>query len=171
MSNTKLVESSMKIYQDFTLDSNHKLLSLSFQINANISQLSRHPRSIRSLRKLVDPNTNESYAHRFKELSRSLLLYSDDQFTKFSSRISAVDYIEKCNNSICQAIYTLLYDCCGRVSHPRDPLHDFWTDKIQEAYDCRELCYRKWRKAHGLNKFHYWLKHQEAQVALHRLIN
>jgi hypothetical protein len=73
MSNTKLVESSMKIYQDFTLDSNHKLLSLSFQISANISQLSRHPRAIRSLRKLVDPNTNESYVHRFKELSRPLL--------------------------------------------------------------------------------------------------
>ncbi|KAG1126825.1 hypothetical protein G6F38_013717 [Rhizopus arrhizus] len=42
---------------------------------------------------------------------------------------------------------------------------------MQEAYDYREFCYRKWRKAHGLNKFHYWLKHQEARAALRRLIN
>jgi hypothetical protein len=125
MSNTELVESSMKIYQGFSLDSNRTLLSLSFQISANISQLSRHPRATRILRKLVDPNTNESYVHHFKELSRPLVLYSDGQFTKFSSRTSAVDYIEKRNNDICQAIYTLLYDCCGRVSHPRDPLNDF----------------------------------------------
>jgi hypothetical protein len=37
---------------------------------------------------------------------------------------------------------------------------------MQEAYDYRELCFRKWRKAHGLNRFHYWLKHQEARAKL-----
>ncbi|KAG0786380.1 hypothetical protein G6F22_006146 [Rhizopus arrhizus] len=171
MSNAELVEPSMKIYQDYSLDSNHKLLSLSFQISANIPQLSGHPRVIWSLRKLADPNTHESYVYRFKELSQPLLPYDDAQFTNFNSRTSAVDYIEKLNNDICQAIYTSLDDCCGRVSHSGDPLYDFWTDKMQEAYDYREFCYRKWRKAHGLNKFHYWLKHQEARAALRRLIN
>ncbi|KAG1546448.1 hypothetical protein G6F49_010495 [Rhizopus delemar] len=68
------------------------------------------------------------------------------------------------------AIYTSLYDSCGRASHSTDPLRDFWTGKLQEAYDYRELCYRKWRKAYGLNKLHYWLKHQEARATLRRLI-
>ncbi|KAG1141420.1 hypothetical protein G6F37_012820 [Rhizopus arrhizus] len=171
MSNAELVELSMKIYQDYSLDSDHKLLFLSFQISANIPQLSGHPRVIWSLRKLADPNTHESYVNRFKELSQPLLPYGDAQFTNFNSRTSAVDYIEKLNNDIFQAIYTSLDDCCGRVSHSGDPLYDFWTDKMQEAYDYRELCYRKWRKAHGLNKFHYWLKHQETRAALRRLIN
>ncbi|KAG1046997.1 hypothetical protein G6F43_010535 [Rhizopus delemar] len=63
----------------------------------------------------------------------------------------AVDYIEKLN--------AVLY-----------PLRDFWTDKLQEAYAYRELCYRKWRKAYELNKLHYWLKHQEARATLRRLI-
>ncbi|KAG1063576.1 hypothetical protein G6F41_010687 [Rhizopus arrhizus] len=33
-----------------------------------------------------------------------------------------------------------------------------------------ELCYRKWRKAQGLNKLHYWLQHQEARATVRRLI-
>ncbi|KAG1407940.1 hypothetical protein G6F60_001830 [Rhizopus arrhizus] len=33
-----------------------------------------------------------------------------------------------------------------------------------------ELCYRKWRKAQGLNKLHYWLQHQEAHATVRRLI-
>ncbi|KAG0968919.1 hypothetical protein G6F31_002361 [Rhizopus arrhizus] len=33
-----------------------------------------------------------------------------------------------------------------------------------------ELCYRKWRKAEGLNKVHYWLQHQEACATVRRLI-
>ncbi|KAG1647047.1 hypothetical protein G6F44_000217 [Rhizopus delemar] len=78
--------------------------------------------------------------------------------------------IEKLNADLCQAIYTSLDDSCGRVSLSTGPLRDFWTDKLQEAYAYRELCYRKWRKAYGLNKLHYWLKHQEARATLRRLI-
>ncbi|KAG1042623.1 hypothetical protein G6F43_011851 [Rhizopus delemar] len=78
--------------------------------------------------------------------------------------------IEKLNAGLCQAIYTSLDDSCGRVSLSTGPLRDFWTDKLQEAYTYRELCYRKWRKAYGLNRLHYWLKHQEARATLRRLI-
>ncbi|KAG1135799.1 hypothetical protein G6F37_012515 [Rhizopus arrhizus] len=38
------------------------------------------------------------------------------------------------------------------------------------ATTVEELCYRKWRKAQGLNKLHYWLQHQEARATVRRLI-
>ncbi|KAG1208390.1 hypothetical protein G6F35_010848 [Rhizopus arrhizus] len=41
---------------------------------------------------------------------------------------------------------------------------------MQKAYEYRERCYRKWRKAQGLNKLKYWLKHQETRAALQCLI-
>ncbi|KAG1035115.1 hypothetical protein G6F43_013290 [Rhizopus delemar] len=49
-------------------------------------------------------------------------------------------------------------------------MSDFWTKEMQAAFEYQELCYRKWRKAHGLNKLQYWLKHQEARAAVRRLI-
>ncbi|KAG1494113.1 hypothetical protein G6F53_012631 [Rhizopus delemar] len=170
MSTTELTGSSMRIRQDLSLDSNHKLVSLSFQINASIPQLPRHPRIIWNLGKLKDRNNHEVYLRRFQELSQPLLQYHEKHYYHMNNRHYAVDYIEKLNADLCQAIYTSLDDSCGRVSHSTDPLRDFWTDKLQEAYDYRELCYRKWRKAYGLNKLHYWLKHQEARATLRRLI-
>ncbi|KAG0755475.1 hypothetical protein G6F65_012278 [Rhizopus arrhizus] len=170
MSTTELTGSSMRIRQDLSLDSNHKLVSLSFQINASIPQLPRHPRIIWNLGKLKDRNNHEVYLRRFQELSQPLLQYHEKHYYHMNNRLYAVDYIEKLNADLCQAIYTSLDDSCGRVSHSTDPLRDFWTNKLQEAYDYRELCYRKWRKAYGLNKLHYWLKHQEARATLRRLI-
>ncbi|KAG1148382.1 hypothetical protein G6F36_014828 [Rhizopus arrhizus] len=41
---------------------------------------------------------------------------------------------------------------------------------MQAAFEYQELCYRKWRMAHGLNKPQYWLKHQEARAAVRRMI-
>ncbi|KAG1137016.1 hypothetical protein G6F38_011621 [Rhizopus arrhizus] len=44
MSNTELIEPSMTIHHDLSLDSNHKLVSFSFQAMADVPRLTRHPR-------------------------------------------------------------------------------------------------------------------------------
>ncbi|KAG1458120.1 hypothetical protein G6F46_006056 [Rhizopus delemar] len=79
-------------------------------------------------------------------------------------------YIEQFIRQLCQAIYHSLDTSCGRQLQPVEPLKDFWTEDMQKAYEYRERCYRKWRKAQGLSKLKYWLKHQEARAALRRLI-
>ncbi|KAG1177556.1 hypothetical protein G6F36_010796 [Rhizopus arrhizus] len=169
MSNTELNEPSMTIYQDLSLNSNHKLISLSFEIASNIPQLSQHPRLTWHLGKLKDPNKRAIYLQRFRELSAPLLHYHKTHPSPSNFR-TAITYIEKFNTDLCQAIYISLDDSCGRVTNPKDPTSDFWTKEMQAAFEYQELCYRKWRKAHGLNKLQYWLKHQEARAAVCRLI-
>ncbi|KAG1067747.1 hypothetical protein G6F41_007417 [Rhizopus arrhizus] len=83
---------------------------------------------------------------------------------------TATTYIEQFNRQLCQAIYHSLGTSCGRRLQPVEPLKDFWTEDMQKAYEYRERCYRKWRKAQGLNKLKYWLKHQETRAALQCLI-
>ncbi|KAG1043178.1 hypothetical protein G6F43_011722 [Rhizopus delemar] len=149
MSNTELKEPLMTIYHDLSLNSNHKLISLSFEIASYIPQLSQHPRLTWHLGNLKDPNKPHPSP---------------------SNLHTAITYIEKFNTDLCQAIYISLDDSCGRVTNPKDPMSDFWTKEMQAAFEYQELCYRKWRKAHGLNKLQYWLKHQEARATVHRLI-
>ncbi|KAG1138775.1 hypothetical protein G6F37_013269 [Rhizopus arrhizus] len=73
MSNTELIEPSMTIHHDLSLDSNHKLVSFSFQATADVSRLTRHPQYTWHLGKLRDPNKCKTYVERFRELSESLL--------------------------------------------------------------------------------------------------
>ncbi|KAG1290405.1 hypothetical protein G6F66_008674 [Rhizopus arrhizus] len=84
---------------------------------------------------------------------------------------SARDFIEKLNDDICQAIYMSLDSICGRICQQTDPMKDFWTAEMRQAYEAREYYYRKWRKAYGLNKLHFWLQHQQARATLRRLIH
>ncbi|KAG1438434.1 hypothetical protein G6F55_013947 [Rhizopus delemar] len=84
--------------------------------------------------------------------------------------LAAIAYIEQFNNDLCQAIYNALDETGDCVTNPGDPIREFWTNELQTAIDFRELCYRKWRKAEGLNKVHYWLQHQEACATVRRLI-
>ncbi|KAG1424190.1 hypothetical protein G6F58_002501 [Rhizopus delemar] len=149
MSNTELIEPSMTIHHDLSLDSNHKLVSFSFQATADVSRLTRHPRYTWHLGKLRDPNKCKTYVERFRELSESLLHF-DGTHIPLTDPLAAIAYIEQFNNDLCQAIYTALDETCGRL-----PL---------------TLGNRKWRKAQGLNKLHYWLQHQEARATVRRLI-
>ncbi|KAG1535368.1 hypothetical protein G6F51_011573 [Rhizopus arrhizus] len=152
MSNTELIEPSMTIHHDLSLDSNHKLVSFSFQATADVSRLTRHPRYTWHLGKLRDPNKCKTYVERFRELSESLLHF-DGTHIPLTDPLAAIAYIEQFNNDLCQAIYTALDETCDRVTNPGDPIRN-----------------RKWRKAQGLNKLHYWLQHQEARATVRRLI-
>jgi hypothetical protein len=82
----------------------------------------------------------------------------------------AQQHIEEFNHSLCKAIYDSLDTTCGRTIQTNGSLRDFWTADMLQAIDTRERYYRKWRKAYGLNKPRYWLKHQEACARLKRLI-
>ncbi|CEG83631.1 hypothetical protein RMATCC62417_17514 [Rhizopus microsporus] len=84
---------------------------------------------------------------------------------------SARDFIEKLNDNICQAIYMSLDSICGRICQQTDPLKDFWTAEMRQSYETRQYYYRKWRKAYGLNKLHFWLQHQQVRATLRRLIH
>ncbi|KAG1001337.1 hypothetical protein G6F27_012967 [Rhizopus arrhizus] len=79
--------------------------------------------------------------------------------------------IEELNQSICQIIYDSLDATCGRVTSCYNYWQDFWTTEMLQAFETREYYYRKWRKAYGLNKLHYWIRHQETSTHLKRLIH
>ncbi|KAG1320871.1 hypothetical protein G6F62_011110 [Rhizopus arrhizus] len=136
---------------------------------ADVPRLTRHPRYTWHLGKLRDPNKCKTYGEHFREFSESLLHF-DGTHIPLTDPLAAIAYIEQFNNDLCQAIYTALDETCDRVTNPGDPIREFWTNELQTAIDFRELCYRKWRKAEGLNKVHYWLQHQEACATVRRLI-
>ncbi|KAG1450577.1 hypothetical protein G6F55_009620 [Rhizopus delemar] len=56
---------------------------------------------------------------------------------------SARDFIEKLNDDICQAVYISLDNICGRIGQQTDPLKDFWTAEMRQAYETKEYYFRK----------------------------
>ncbi|KAI9469841.1 MAG: hypothetical protein EXX96DRAFT_623439 [Benjaminiella poitrasii] len=42
---------------------------------------------------------------------------------------------------------------------------------MTSAFQYREDCYRKWRKAYEFYKIRYWIEHQQARATLRRLIS
>ena len=67
--------------------------------------------------------------------------------------------IEEFNYYICQTIYDSLDATCGRVTSVFNYWQDFWITEVLQAIETREHYYRKWRKAYGLNKLQYWIRH------------
>ncbi|KAG1298434.1 hypothetical protein G6F66_001737 [Rhizopus arrhizus] len=171
LSSNELNNPCLVIRSGLSLDSNHKLMTFSFDIPRTTTDRQPEKRITWRLSRLKSPKIFKQYIKEFETAAQNILKsHTITIATSFRDHQTATTYIEQFNRQLCQAIYHSLDTSCGRRLQPVEPLKDFWTEDMQKAYEYRERCYRKWRKAQGLNKLKYWLKHQEARAALRRLI-
>ncbi|KAG1225571.1 hypothetical protein G6F63_008289 [Rhizopus arrhizus] len=171
MSDTELCNPSLTIWKYLSLDSAHKMISFSFHPSILPEVHSQQPRITWRLTKLQEAKTRNQYIQSFQNAANNISISIENNNLQPQDQQSARDFIVKLNDDICQAIYMSLDSICGRICQQTDPLKDFWTAEMRQAYEAREYYYRKWRKSYGLNKLHFWLQHQQARATLRRLIH
>ncbi|KAG1222028.1 hypothetical protein G6F35_005580 [Rhizopus arrhizus] len=171
MSDTELCNPSLTIWEDLSLDSAHKMISFSFHPSILPEVHNQQPRITWRLTKLQEAKTRNQYIQSFQNATNNISMSIENNNLQPQDQQSARGFIEKLNDDICQAIYMSLDSICGRICQQTDPMKDFWTAEMRQAYEAREYYYRKWRKAYGLNKLHFWLQHQQARATLRRLIH
>ncbi|CEG73599.1 hypothetical protein RMATCC62417_08949 [Rhizopus microsporus] len=130
---------------------------------------SRKTWNIKKLKKLKNEKTKGTYQQVFKE---HLNLILPPLPSPPLQKIDAQRYIERINTSLLDALYKSLNAVCGKRETNSETLRskEFWTTEMMETFEMKELYYRKWRKANGLNCLKYWLLHQETKAKLRRLI-
>ncbi|CEI96298.1 hypothetical protein RMCBS344292_10464 [Rhizopus microsporus] len=156
MSTTELNEPEMKIFVDKSLGSNHKVVSFSFETTA-LYQPTQIQRAIWNLGKLREQKVRDAYTQQVQSALTRLRLSTQSVYHRVDDVKTAQRCIEEFNHSICQIIYDSLDATCGRVTSGFSYWQGFWTTEILQAIETREHYYRKWRKAYGLNKLHYWI--------------
>ncbi|KAI7897992.1 uncharacterized protein BX663DRAFT_556190, partial [Cokeromyces recurvatus] len=160
--------SSLLIRSDLSLGSDHKLMSLSFDLSVPVatpssppSASSSCPRRLWHLSRLAEPDVKDLYIDRFSSLSSPL---SDELDSLLSSPSLSCPNIDSLNGSLNAAIYSALDSSVGtRTPRPSHWKH-FWTPSLQKAADLRERCYRKWRHSSGLDKVFWWNQHIAAHA-------
>lgn len=174
-------KSSMQVYSDLSLGSDHRMVSLTFP--PNVVQSIDHPtttpcgtRRLWKLSKLNDPDCHQLYQTTFDTYSAPILLQLRDAVdnissTSISSPLQRPPNIDALNDSLCKAIYSSLDDSLGcKPSRPRDWNH-YWTLDLQQAAEQRDLYFRKWRRAYdSLTKIRYYHLFQTALSTFRRAV-
>ena len=155
----------MQVAAELSLGSDHKLMSLSFDYPVPVD----HPiepdhsspaRRLWNLSRLQEDDTRKLYVETFKSLAPPLV----EKLSSIKSRPPpTIPPIDDLNDAVNEAIYSALDKTVG--SRPTRPAHwkTFWNESLQELADAREHYYRKWRRAIGIDKAHWWERHQFAQ--------
>ncbi|KAG1613893.1 hypothetical protein G6F44_013304 [Rhizopus delemar] len=141
---------SISVALDFSLGSDHKLMSLSFEYSVPVvSSMSSSPssgqvRRLWNLSRLKEPEVQKLYVSTFCSLSAALLDQLQQLCSSPSSTRSPIDHL---NDELNATIYSSLDKSVG------SPLADR-----------RDWLYRKWRWSLGIDKAYWWGLHQEAHV-------
>lgn len=165
LSNITLQHSSINIRSDLSLGSDHKLMTLSFTYTIppttiTDSSSSSSPRRLWNLSRLMEDDVRELYQSTFATCTADLTTQLHDIHSSSPPTRPPIDDI---NDQLNTAIYTALDRSVG--SRQTRPKHwkKFWTKDLQDLADARERCYKRWRRAIGLDKVTWWIRHQEAQ--------
>ncbi|KAG1487412.1 hypothetical protein G6F53_012717 [Rhizopus delemar] len=130
------------------------MMSFSYHPSILPETHSQQPRTTWKLTNLQDAKTRNQYIQSFQNAANNISMSIENNKQQPHDQQSARDFIEKLNDDICQAVYISLDNICGRIGQQTDPLKDFWTAEMRQAYETKEYYYRKWRKSYGLNKLH-----------------
>ncbi|PHZ12830.1 uncharacterized protein RHIMIDRAFT_313505 [Rhizopus microsporus ATCC 52813] len=122
------------------MDSNHKFMTLSFQMHSTQELELPPPRLLWNLGRLKGPDTVDKYVNIFNECTQGLQRL---QSPSFLNRNFAVEHIEESQSNICRFIYHPLDMTCGRRPPPSTTRNcDFWTPEMLNTIQFREYYYR-----------------------------
>ncbi|OAD78125.1 hypothetical protein PHYBLDRAFT_164998 [Phycomyces blakesleeanus NRRL 1555(-)] len=107
------------------------------------------------------PDVLKLYAHTFVTNSANLKSTLQSTFKHPPSSRLPIDALTDEFNSL---IYNSLSSSIG--NRPPHPSHwkKLWNSALQAAAEHRNFCYKKWRRACGIDKIHWWDKHLKAQA-------
>ncbi|KAI9494027.1 hypothetical protein BDB00DRAFT_762706, partial [Zychaea mexicana] len=173
----------LEIRSDLSLDSYHKLLHFSFTLEPTTNPVNNlaHQRRLWKLSKLKDTNTRQRYLATFTDNIQSLSTEAQHHVSRIldptpdshasGDERTQTEIIEHLTSQFYDKLYTTMDDTLGATPGGQHRRDSFWTAELQRLNDHRELCYRKWRRAIGMNKLTWWIRHQEARARVRRAIS
>jgi hypothetical protein len=166
LSNFTPSNASMLIRTDLSLGSDHHLLSASLDLPPPITTDHQTPtRRMWNLSRLQEMETAEVYEQIFATASAPLLERLQDLVEHPPPQSPNIDQLA---NELNELIYDSLTHSVGdRTPRPKH-WKWFWTSALADAAAYREKCYRRWRRADGLAKLEWWVRHQDAHLAFRR---
>ncbi|KAG0904671.1 hypothetical protein G6F33_012753 [Rhizopus arrhizus] len=175
LTNASLMSPRLDIASDLSLGSDHRLLTLSFSFaqssasesSSDTPDFTLHPRRLWNLSRLGEPDPCQLYQDTFRSSSAPLL----SQLKRLvqhppSSRPPIDDLNASLNNIIYRSLDSSVGDRPPRPSHWKK----YWTKQLQDAADFRNRCYRRWRRAFGIDKVYWWHQHQQANVSFRQAV-
>ncbi|KAG1442624.1 hypothetical protein G6F56_010990 [Rhizopus delemar] len=159
LTNSSLVSPCLDIASDLSLGSDHRLLHLSFSFDPLIqseqdsSALPGVTTSSSSLELVPSGGTRSLQA-----LSRYV------SFSICSPNLST----EAVGST--PSVFLSLDSSVG--DRPPRPSHwkKYWTSDLQASADRRNMFYRRWRRASGIDKVFWWNKHQQANISFRQAV-
>lgn len=162
--------SSITVDRDFSLGSDHRLLSLSFDYDLAGSDPSLPPpgRRIWNLSRLRESEVRDLYVDSF---SAQVAPLRDHLQVLVESPPASCPPIDALNDTLLESIYTSLDRSVGQRTHrPSSTWKRFWSLDLQALADKRDSCYRRWRRSEGLDKIGWWDLHQQAALEFRRAV-
>ncbi|KAG2178935.1 hypothetical protein INT43_001782 [Umbelopsis isabellina] len=157
---------TMTIRTDLSLGSDHHLLSASFDLPpTEIITTTPPTRRMWNLSRLQETDCFELYESIFAASSEPLLEQLRDLVDHPPTTTPNID-------QLADSLNELIYDALTRSVGDRSPRPKhwkwFWSKSLAAAAAYRDTCYRKWRRAIGVEKADWWTQHREAHLAFRR---
>lgn len=167
---------SISVESDLSLDSDHRLLSLSFSLDPAFLASSDTfdsdcppLRRLWNLSRLQEADVHRLYVQLFAQKLLSLrgeadLLLIVDRIADPSATINSL------SNRLNGCIYEAL-DLSIGLQLPRPAYwKKYWNSELSAVAAYRDDCYKRWRRSSGIVKIDYWNKHRDAQLRLRKLV-
>jgi hypothetical protein len=170
---------SIVVESDLSLDSDHRLLSLSFSLDmdnlvssgSSASGAGVLPsRRLWNLSRLGEPDVARLYVTQYARNSVSLRKDLDRLLLVDDLGAGAGEAIETLGNRLNACIYDALDSSLG-VRRPRPSYwKKYWNSDLASAATFRDSCFKKWRHAIGFDKVICWNEYIAARIALRKMV-
>lgn len=171
---SELLVPAITIKQDLSLCSDHKLMTLSFNIDPAIFNSDvpvpacMTPRRLWNLSRLSKPDVLLKYRSSFETLVSPVKTQLSDLV---SSPPDVCPPIDELNSSLNECIYKSLDTSIGTKVSPPGHWKKYWSEEIQEASLNRDKCYSAWRHARrDMDKILRWTEYKLALKSFRQLI-
>ena len=176
-----LLGAAIHVESELSLGSDHRLLTLSFEIDssvlgsggaggdsgAGVSGSGVSVRRLWNLSKLGDKDCLSKYRSSFSSLVAPL---QDSLTDLVKNPLEIRPDIDGLNKDLLECVYSSLDSSVGDKPGRPGYWKKYWTQDLQDAAEHREKCYRRWRRAKGIDKAEWWVKHEQASKVFRKAV-
>ena len=161
ISDCQLTDPSITVCSDLSLGSDHTLLCLSFRPTTAALTSSPPPpqRRLWNLSRLDEEGPRELYIASFNSKAEPLLAHLQAIMESPPPESPNIDEMaDQLNDNVYHALTLALGTRTPRPHHWKW----FWTPDLQSKAKYRDHCFRRWRRAHGIERPDLWELYQTA---------
>ncbi|KAG2205230.1 hypothetical protein INT47_009495 [Mucor saturninus] len=162
---SSLSNSSLHVESDLSLSSDHRLMTLSFDLDPlpddvnHVLDRPLAPRRLWNLNKLKKLKPLQKYRMSIQDRIAPLQVQLEDWI---SSPPLECPFLDSFNDLFNSCVYDSLDDSIGKTRPRPDYWKKYWTQDLQDAASHRDFCYKRWRRSLGIDKVHWWNEHVAA---------